>query len=269
MGAEGSLRGFGLAMPLPFAHVFGDVDRSTPAGPTYPQPATEPKTPALRPRPACESRGSADRGDADADAESNSPRQSLWKPPGPAHGLSSGSGGRSQPARGAGQFIERCAFVGREHPEDLIELRAGPGRAPGWFACADEVLIHSTFRSRVLNWSRSVETSARCSTRRSIAGQCGVHSRTNRFRLNPRVGPDRIQAGGRELERVRLFGLGVATPNGPAALRFDFLRQTSGDQLRPNLLRCRAFQLRWNRWEAILALSRCAQKLTLLITKFQ
>ena len=74
---------FGLAMPLPFAHVFGDVDRSTPAGPTYPQPATEPKTPALRPRPACESRGSADRGDADADAESNSPRQSLWKPPGP------------------------------------------------------------------------------------------------------------------------------------------------------------------------------------------
>jgi hypothetical protein len=40
MGAEGSLRGFGLAMPLPFAHVFGDVERSTPAGPTYPQPAT-------------------------------------------------------------------------------------------------------------------------------------------------------------------------------------------------------------------------------------
>src|SRR5208337_818462 len=59
-----------------------------------------------------------------------------------------------QPACGAGQFIERCALVGREHPEDLIELRAGAGRAPGWFACAAEVLIHSTFRSRVLNWSR-------------------------------------------------------------------------------------------------------------------
>ena len=52
------MRGFGLAMPLPFAHVFGDVDRSTPAGPHLSPPATEPKTPALRPRPACGSRRS-------------------------------------------------------------------------------------------------------------------------------------------------------------------------------------------------------------------
>jgi hypothetical protein len=41
MSAEESLRGFGLAMPLCFAQVFGDVDRPTPADLTYPQPATD------------------------------------------------------------------------------------------------------------------------------------------------------------------------------------------------------------------------------------
>ena len=64
-----------------------------------------------------------------------------------------------QPACGAGQFCERCALVGRRNPEHTIELRAGPGRTPRWFACTDAVLIRSTFVSRVLNRRRSVGTS--------------------------------------------------------------------------------------------------------------
>ena len=58
------------------------------------------------------------------------------------------------------------------------------------------------------------------------------------FPIDPCVGTDRIQAGGRELERVRLFGSASRRQTGPLLL-------------------------------AILALSRCAQKLTLLTTKLQ
>jgi hypothetical protein len=78
------------------------------------------------------------------------------------------------------------------------------------------------------------------------------------------VDSNRLYAGGGQLERIRLFGLGVATPNGRAGLRFDFLGQTCGDEFRRDLLCCRALQLREgiarrrsSRFAAALSNSRC------------
>src|ERR1700729_2610700 len=77
------------------------------------------------------------------------------------------------------------------------------------------------------------------------------------------VDSNRLDAGGGQLERIRLFGLGVATPNGRAGLRFDFLGQTCGDEFRRDVLRRRALQLRGIRQErssrsaAALSNSRC------------
>ena len=81
------------------------------------------------------------------------------------------------------------------------------------------------------------------------------------------MGLNRVRPGGSELERVCLFGRLVATPDRRSSLRFDFLRQPCCDELRRNLLGRPALQLRWQ--EAILTLHRCAQQLTLLITKFE
>ena len=83
------------------------------------------------------------------------------------------------------------------------------------------------------------------------------------------VDGNRLYAGGGQLERIRLFGLGVATPNRRAGLRFDFLGQTCGDEFRRDLLRRRALQLRGKRQQAILTFCSCAQQLTLAITKFE
>jgi hypothetical protein len=83
------------------------------------------------------------------------------------------------------------------------------------------------------------------------------------------VGSNRRYARGGHLERVRLFGLGAATSNGRAGLRFDFLGQTCSDEFRRDLLRRRALQLRGNRQEAILTFCSCAQQLTLHVTKFE
>ena len=103
----------------------------------------------------------------------------------------------------------------------------------------------------------------------SIAGRWRVHCATDRFRLMLSLDSNRLYAGGGQLERIRLFGLGVATPNRRAGLRFDFLGQTCGDEFRRDPLRRRALQLRGNRQEAILTFCSCAQQLTLLITKFE
>jgi hypothetical protein len=81
------------------------------------------------------------------------------------------------------------------------------------------------------------------------------------------VGLDRVRPGGSELERIRLFGRLVSTPDRRPSLCFDFLDQPCCDELRRNLLGRPALQLRWQ--EAILTLRRCAQQLTLLITKFE
>ena len=73
----------------------------------------------------------------------------------------------------------------------------------------------------------------------SIAGRWRVHCAADRFRLMLSVDSNRLYAGGGQLERIRLFGLGVATPNGRAGLRFDFLGQTCGEKFRRDLLRRR------------------------------
>ena len=81
------------------------------------------------------------------------------------------------------------------------------------------------------------------------------------------MGLGRVRPGGSELERIRLFGRLVSTPDRRPSLCFDFLDQPCCDELRRNLLGRPALQLRWQ--EAILTLRRCAQQLTLLITKFE
>ena len=87
--------------------------------------------------------------------------------------------------------------------------------------------------------------------------------RPDRFRLMLSVDSNRLYAGGGQLERIRLIGLGVATPNGRASLRFDFLGQTCGDEFRCDLLCRRAPQLRGiakrrsSRSAAALSNSRC------------
>jgi len=103
----------------------------------------------------------------------------------------------------------------------------------------------------------------------SIAGRWRVPCAADRFRSMLSVDSNRLYAGGGQLERKRLFALGVATPNGRPGLRFDFLGQTCGDEFRRDPLRRRALQLGGNRQEAILTFCSCAQQLTLLITKFE